>query len=631
MKLIKYWSIFALVLLGMFACKDDEIEIVSKISFEKTSVSVSEKDGKLIVPLSITSPLTEASTVWISIVEGSEVGGKEMLNYRVPASIWLGKDAVRGSYEITIIDDPYPNENRTFEIEITDVWGGAIQDDVSQRCTITIEDDDSKENVTVGFQDTSVDVNEDIGIYELPVVLEGLLSDSVLFKVKTENGTAIEGVHFELLETKQKINQGEKWAVIPIKILDKQATEEDRSFNIIIEEAQGATPQDTTVSISKVNHTCKVTINKIIRQVRFPELEMIVDEMTKAFEYPVALTAPVPHDVKVRLVARPNSTAKAGVHYEIDKTELIIKKGETEASAIIKPIDDKLGNPHRFVDFDIEIITDGVELSEEFKSSRLIIENDDTSIGFVSDDEFIWMYSTATIPVKLAGVRGGRYLVEVKAKADAEVQENIHYMILTKSIEIGENDSVVYVKIATLNSDLPSFDLPLEIASVKSLTLGFNGIIDQGNRDLTLKVLASPKSLDRSNWSIEFSSTHQAPDGGAEKIIDGDEDTNWHTEWQGGNPDGPHIIIIDMQDEQSIGEVAIVLSRYTKTIKVEIGDNETWSSMGTMTFSQTAKERVTLKSPDVFSGRYMRLSVMGRGPNGDTATIQEVYASGNIK
>lgn len=144
--------------------------------------------------------------------------------------------------------------------------------------------------------------------------------------------------------------------------------------------------------------------------------------------------------------------------------------------------------------------------------------------------------------------------------------------------------------------------------------------------------------LDCTGWTIEASteeltgelSTNSGP---ASRIIDGNPDTFWHTQWQGEgkNPPLPHEIIIDMQTQQDIMSVELYRRRIpnnnkdTKTVVFSISDDkDRWKEIGLLDFPNAVDPNVQiLLLPKPVSGRYFRAMVTASN-NGANASIGEI-------
>lgn len=98
-------------------------------------------------------------------------------------------------------------------------------------------------------------------------------------------------------------------------------------------------------------------------------------------------------------------------------------------------------------------------------------------------------------------------------------------------------------------------------------------------------------NFDRTKWSIiDFSSQEangEGPNNGrAVFALDGDVNTYWHTQWQGGNPGPPHYLTVDMGQMNTIHGVSLVGrqgngSGKPNDVDVQISvDDTTWTDAG---------------------------------------------------
>lgn len=636
MKILQNIWVAGMLLLGMCACNDDEVSMAPAVSFKETAISVEENAKELKIPLTLTGTLEKTGWVFVSITEGSEKGGERGINYTVPAYISLGEDAVRGNYTITIIDDEYPNDNRSFVLEITNVTGGAVKGVGNQTCAVTIVDDDSKQYVTVGFDSTRMEVNEDVAIFEIPVSVKGLLSDSLFFEVVAIDGTAVSGVDFEVLESRIKVIERESWAAVPVRIKDGGAQKDDRTFKLEIRGVEGANEQDTMVAVRTNAAECEVTIKKVIRELRFKETDLRVREGMKPFEFPIVLTAPIAQDVNVTIAVKEGGTAVEGEHFTIDKKEFVIKRGETTANALITIPNDRVGRSIRSCEFEIVSLTEGVNLSETAKVARMTIEDDDSSIGFRAPAYGLFSYQTALVPVVLSGVKGSRVVITVASKPNSQIQENVHYLIMNKKLEIQEGDSVAYLQVATLcGNGVEEFNFGLEITSVKGLTLGSNVVLEDAAKECNMDVVKLG-DIDRSNWEIAYTSTEEPAEGAngglAKHLIDNNEKTFWHSKWTGEVVPGPHTIIIDMKKWTVVKNLTLRFRRKDADAVTFYfsDDQQSWTQAGVLKNpvedNTEMPALVTLEAPIGTSGRYVKLLIDSQ--SGGLAALRELYMQG---
>lgn len=104
--------------------------------------------------------------------------------------------------------------------------------------------------------------------------------------------------------------------------------------------------------------------------------------------------------------------------------------------------------------------------------------------------------------------------------------------------------------------------------------------------------------VENTGWTVEASTEEltgelSSNSGPADRIIDGDIKTFWHSQWdgEGANPPLPHELIIDMQNSQDIMSIELYrrnipsFNSDLKTAVFSISDNKTnWAEVGQLDF-----------------------------------------------
>lgn len=608
MKIFNFLLI-AYILLGLCACDDDEMTVTPTVSFKETAVTAAEDAETLKVPLQLSAATTGTTVVYVAIKEGSEQGGREgSLFCNVPAYVVLEKGAVRGNVELTIIDNDYPNADYSFDLEITKVEGGAVIDSKNSTCKVTITDNDSKQSVTIGFNAASFEADENAGYTEIPVSVKGLLSDFLTFTVEATDGTAIstgDNWDYQLSTPTVKINEEENWGVVNILLNDSKATKEDRSFKLKITGVQGVSASDTTVGIREESRECEVTIRKVVREAMFADSLIVVSETMKPFEFSVALTAPVDQDVTITFQPKEGATAIENQHYTIESKQLTIRAGETTASTTISIIDDKLGNHDRFCEFEITDVTGNVSPVAGTKC-RLVIENDDSSVGFGETRVVGEKGQTVRIPIQLNGVHDKRVVIDLDASMEGVSNPIEYFLLLGKKLEIARGDSVVYAEVQLMRPNVTEYKVNVKITNVTTEGLGVEAPIEENAATCIIRVL--PLMTASASSNVEPPSGNE---GGAEFLIDGNMDTYWHSKWSSPQAELPHWVQVDMGVDYYVNQVEMWRRGGTnndiKTCTLQLSlDGLSWDDIETYEFSEaTDKHRsTTLASPQ--RARYVR-------------------------
>ncbi len=179
---------------------------------------------------------------------------------------------------------------------------------------------------------------------------------------------------------------------------------------------------------------------------------------------------------------------------------------------------------------------------------------------------------------------------------------------------------------------LPLLDAE-NIPNVKNLDLNsFSQRVDAAiEREAFLKNI---QYKSKTNWQVvNFSSQElsgEGTNGHAAQIIDGNENTYWHSKWQGGRAEYPHWLIVDMVNEQNIKGFKFVHNgrqdRKMKDIKIEVSNSptggwtEVWSGVAPYT-----PDLLELDN-EVSGYRYFRLTITsGTATDGPFVNLFELY------
>lgn len=125
---------------------------------------------------------------------------------------------------------------------------------------------------------------------------------------------------------------------------------------------------------------------------------------------------------------------------------------------------------------------------------------------------------------------------------------------------------------------------------------------------------------DRSNWKVievssEETSGEGSENGHAIHAFDGNEDTFWHTQWKGDEPQPPHHIVVDMGEEVKMLGFQFVTRNngegWPQEITMETSrDGESWESAGTFSgLPAGGGEEYRSYFPGFKQARFFRLTI----------------------
>lgn len=649
MKIMNYIVSLCFAILLFTACEDEKVETqIPNISFKEATFVVSEDAERVEIPLELTSALNSAVELRFKIDPESIEGGRGGNFATYSEYIYLESDAVRGNLILYVIDNDYPNANCSFDIEIIEVKGSALVDEKKQTCRITILDDDSKQSVSVGFDTVRYDVGENVGVAEVPIVVRGLLSGKLSATVEATAGTAIENEDFVLLDDEVMIVEGEDWGVVRLQINDKSALEEDRSFFLKLKSVDNNMMKSDSVYayLDSATIECEVTIKKVSRSLEFnSDLIMINENSRLGGVLRLQLTSAMDEDVKVIIKTKASSTAINGVHYKIDanengETELLIPRGKLWEEETILVINDTIGTEDFEIDFEIvsavtTVSNRPVDLVEG-TSSKVVIKNDDTTVGLLSGVRNGLIGSVITVPVKLEGLKDERVTVKFEAISDGDVKPLTHFILLNDEVVFNPETSSANLEVQILQPNLPegvkSFSFKVLMSGIKSSDLG-HPLYYGEQQECDITVVTSEISLDmKVVATIDTVNTEEqvkegAGNGMAMHMLDGKTTTYWHSSWSGEAGENrvdkskeKPMCIVELDKEYVITATQILLrdvATPTSNILVEASvDKINWSAI-----SKVLSNRVLA---DYTSAKYLRISSTDGMDNGKFTMLTEL-------
>lgn len=148
--------------------------------------------------------------------------------------------------------------------------------------------------------------------------------------------------------------------------------------------------------------------------------------------------------------------------------------------------------------------------------------------------------------------------------------------------------------------------------------------------------LADYPNFTRTSWTIIGFSSQEANGEGANNgraifALDGDNNTFWHTQWQGGSPGPPHYLIIDMGEVKTIHGIAF-LGRQAdaggkpKEVNIQVStDNVVWTEAGSFTLQNNKNLQSTFLPNGFKNARYFK-AIVNSAYNGSYTQVAELYA-----
>lgn len=373
---IKYILMLCMFSIFWGACDDsDSNEVVTgKITaaFGTLHLKTFENVTPLLVPVVLSQPAL--SDMRVNVEVKSEAGAIEGVHYSfLSKSIVIAKGSSVGYFEVNLVDDLDVNPDRDFYVELLSVEGAAVVEG-KDVCRVTIQSDEGFP--TIEFQKTLASIGEDEGELVLKVNLGRIFDQAVTFKVKVQNGSAEEGVHFALPQTEFTIPVGDTVINLPVTIIDDIDINDNREFQLELTEPVNAV-------ISGSYGACKVTIVNDDT----PVYVSFADQSRKAFESDEFIYIPV----KVEGTAKKPITLNVKVKGE-DQTDLDLSGAQITlpvgviSDSIRIPLNDNeiIDKDRKYTLYIDEVVN--AEKAEVDTTMTLTVMNDDLDYSKLYDE-----------------------------------------------------------------------------------------------------------------------------------------------------------------------------------------------------------------------------------------------------
>lgn len=155
-------------------------------------------------------------------------------------------------------------------------------------------------------------------------------------------------------------------------------------------------------------------------------------------------------------------------------------------------------------------------------------------------------------------------------------------------------------------------------------------------------VIKQGSPINRDHWTVTANTEEKTGEtsaayphnGQTVSLIDGEVNTFWHSQWQGGEVAPPYEIILDMGKENSVSQLGLIARQNALTsMNLEIyagNDGETWNLIGKYFFDGSIKteQMVPVKTCDA---RWLRIYIPSLGSGSSVGHLAELYVYGTDK
>lgn len=143
-------------------------------------------------------------------------------------------------------------------------------------------------------------------------------------------------------------------------------------------------------------------------------------------------------------------------------------------------------------------------------------------------------------------------------------------------------------------------------------------------------VSVSLPEIDKANWTIKANSEESAHDQTAAKLIDNDDNSFWHSQWNAGKL--PYEIIIDTQKSYLFTHIGFLQrndsQKDTKAGELFVSmDGKSWTEVGKFNLEKNRNNQITeFVSPTL--GQYIKIVITESYRSTNDANLSEIYLYG---
>ena len=209
------------------------------IQFSSSTYSVNENGSNAIITATRTSGVSGAVSVTYSTTDGVATENTDYTSVSGTLT-WADGDSADKTFNIPINNDTEQEENETLSVNLAGITGGASLG--SSSATLTIIDDDTSIMLveTLSLSAASYSVDETVGTLNIEIIRTGSVgAASVDFS--TTDTSAISGIDYNSnVGTLRWVDGGSESKTIVLDIIDNSLFEGDKTFNIELSNAVGA-------------------------------------------------------------------------------------------------------------------------------------------------------------------------------------------------------------------------------------------------------------------------------------------------------------------------------------------------------------------------------------------------------
>ena len=303
------------------------------LGFVSAAFSASETNGIAVITVSRTNGTVGA----VSVDYATATGGTALVgtHYQTVSGrfTWPDSDITDRTFAVPVMDDLATNANRTVNLTLRNVGGGAAMS--ISNAVLTILDNDS----VIGFSSTNYSVSENAGLALITVSRGGPAVDTVSVNFSVAAGTALGGTDFVTTNGTLSFAPGVGSQVFAVLVTDDTLVEGDETILLSL---------NTPVSVPVGSATLAITNAQLVivddeATISFTAASYVVGENVGRASITVQRLGVTNSTIQVDF-ATSNLTAIAGLHYTTTNGTLTFNPGTTNQTFDVRITDDLFVN-----------------------------------------------------------------------------------------------------------------------------------------------------------------------------------------------------------------------------------------------------------------------------------------------
>lgn len=481
MKILRLLSIWFALSLCLTACDDDDNNEVPgngstptvpqvAVSFDKEEMTVLKNAGEVQLPVVLAEAAEGPVRLTVAVKEQTDGTAEEGIDFDLKEKvITIAKGSTIGYVNLMLYDNSKADSDKSFVLEIKNVYDYGKAADTKQNCTVRIVS-----NAFAEFQYANRETAEAAGTFQIPLLISGEIKTATTLTVRVkEGGTALEGTHFTIPNPQITLAPGATAANVEIALIDDKDANEDRWFDLEIVEIQGSNAIIGSLNI------CRLTIvsEEVAKAVAFEKTAYSVEE-GEEIRIPVLLDkAPAIGEDKVLVTIslKSNGSAIEGTDFTIENKVLEFAPGQKVEDIVIHTIPNDQLDADRSFELYIKAAA-GANLSTP-DACTVTIQNNDFPVFAQESYSVEEAMGKFTIPFTLTEAPTSDITLNVVCEPiDNSAIEGTHYTLETSEVVVkaGETTGNIVLNIGHTSEwgNTPVF---------KTTVTGMNGI----NWDIT--------------------------------------------------------------------------------------------------------------------------------------------------